>query len=83
MKASTVCEIHGCRMEHVVLTRDEYAGREVPEGFYSARGGVFPNSGTSFPVCTFYPNEMTWRCPECARLGKIWCEEHLRNQPFL
>ena len=84
VKSYTRCEIHGCEMEHVVLTRDEYAGRMMPESFYAARGGIFPHSGTEFPVCTFYPNrDMTWRCSECARAGKIWCRKHLRNQPFL
>lgn len=78
------CEIHGCRMEHTILTLDEYAGRKMPESFYAARGGIFPHTGTAFPVCAFYPNrDMTWRCPECVRAGKIWCDEHLKNQSFL
>ena len=78
------CEIHGCKMEHVVLTLDEYADRTRPEAFYAARASLFPNTGTAFPVCTFYPNrDMTWRCPECARSGAIWCGKHLRNRPLL
>ncbi len=84
MSPNVICEIHGCRMEHTMLVLDEYAGRKLPESFYAARGGIFPHTGTAFPVCTFYPNrDMTWRCPECLRAGRIWCNEHLRNQPFL
>jgi hypothetical protein len=84
MRSHPRCEIHGCRMEHTMLILDEYAGRKMPESFYAARGGIFPHTGTAFPVCAFYPNrDMTWRCSECVRAGRIWCDEHLRNQPFL
>lgn len=77
------CEIHGDKMKHVVMDLDKYGDRKRPDGFYSARGGMFPHSGTEFPVCTFYPNRMTWRCPECARQCKAWGEKHLRDQPLL
>ena len=77
------CGVHGDKMEHVVLDCDEYADRKRPDGFHSARGEIFPHSGTEFPLCTFYPNRMTWRCPECARQCKAWGEKHLRHQPFL
>lgn len=84
IKSDARCQIHGCRMEHTLLVLDEYAGRKMPESFYAARGGIFPHTGTAFPVCAFYPNrDMTWRCPECVRAGRIWCNEHLKNQPFL
>jgi hypothetical protein len=84
IRQATTCEVHGYKMEHVVLTKDEYAGRYMTDEFYAARGGIFPHSGTAFPVCTFYPNrDMTWRCPECASAGAIWCKEHLQERPFL
>ncbi len=84
IKSHEICEIHGCKMEYTILVLDEYAGREMPESFYAARGGIFPYTGTAFPVCTFYPNrDMTWRCPDCARAGRIWCNENLKKQPFL
>ncbi len=84
MKELSICELHGCKMDYVVVTVDDFAGRVMPDEFYSARGSIFPHSGTVFPVCSFYPNrEKAWRCPECARLGKIWCAQNLSSQPLL
>lgn len=81
---SSLCEAHQRKMSRVVDVCDEYAGRSTPRGFdfQRIRRSQFPNSGTSFPACTFYPGrELTWQCPECKVAAKRWGDRYLKNQP--
>ena len=81
---ASLCDIHGLRMERVVETSDEFAGRRMPDSFYHVRASKFPNTGTVFPVCTYWQNsKVTWRCYKCFEISKSWCHKYASDVPWL
>lgn len=81
---ASLCEVHHLPMERVVETKDEFGGRRMPDSFGHAKLTQFPNSGTDFPVCTFWENSnITWRCSKCLSSSKKWCRKYAADAPWL
>lgn len=81
---ASICEVHHLPMTRAAEVLDEFAGRRTPPEFVDSQSRKFPHTGTAFPACNFYDHFwVTWRCPQCVKEGKVWCQKHLSNAPYL